>query len=124
MHLLYRLLVIAFICTSILFSCTKDKTLAVCTIEHCTSGSVSYQNDIVPLIQSSCATNMGPGTGCHDAWIFEYKNVKANIDNGIFWNSIQNGSMPKVPNSFGIDSLTQAEYELFECWICDGAPNN
>lgn len=67
---------------------------------------------------------MGPGTGCHDAWIFNYDNVKTSIDNGIFGSVIADESMPKVPNSFGILALTQAEKELFECWICDGALEN
>jgi hypothetical protein len=105
-------------------SCKKDKTLSDCGIEHCYTGAVSYQNDIVPLIQQSCATNLGPLTGCHDAWIFEYDNVKGTVDAGTFWSVIADKSMPKIPNSFGIDTLTQAEYEMFECWICDGAANN
>ena len=114
----------AIICAISLGSCKKDKTLAECGIEGCEPGVVSYENDIVPLIEQSCATNLGPLTGCHDAWIFEYDNVKSSVDAGTFWNAISNKSMPKIPNSFGIDTLTQAEYEMFECWICDGAPKN
>jgi len=98
--------------------------LAECNLEHCTPGAVSYENDIKPLIQQSCATNMGPGTGCHDAWIFKYDNIKNKVDDGIFGAVIADGSMPKIPNSFGIAPLTQAEKELFECWICDGALEN
>lgn len=124
MNTFYRILFLAFISTSALLSCNKDKTLAECGLSHCTPGAVSYENDIKPLIQQSCATGTGPGTGCHDSWIFEYTNVKNRVDDGTFWAAIADGSMPKVPNSFGIDSLTQAEYEMFECWICDGAPEN
>jgi hypothetical protein len=125
MQAVHRFLFLTFIAITLLFSCAKDKTLAECGIEHCTpGGDVSYSEDIVPLIQNSCATNLGPGTGCHDAWIFEYTNIKSSVDNGSFWNAIENKSMPKIPNVFGIDTLTQAEYELFECWICDGAPEN
>ena len=123
-----RYLLIAFflITTGIvlLTSCNKDKTLADCNKPECTPGAVSYQNDIVPLIQGSCSTGMGPLTGCHDAWIFEYNNVKTSIDNGIFLSVILDKSMPKVPNVFGIDTLTQEETQLFECWICDGALEN
>jgi hypothetical protein len=120
----YRFLFMSFIAVTMLFSCAKDKTFSECGLEHCSTGSVSYSEDIVPLIQNSCATNLGPGTGCHDAWIFEYDNIKGSVDLGTFWNAISNKSMPKIPNSFGIDSLTLAEYQLFECWICDGAPEN
>lgn len=124
MNRFYRLLLFVFISASALLSCNKDKALAECNLEHCTPGAVTYENDIKPLIQQSCATNMGPGTGCHDAWIFNYDNVKTSIDNGVFGSVIADESMPKVPNSFGILALTQAEKELFECWICDGALEN
>lgn len=108
----------------ILFSCTKDKTPAECGLEYCSPGAVSYENDIKPLIQQSCATNMGPGTGCHDSWIFNYDNILPKIKDGSFGAVISDRSMPQMPNSFGIDSLTQAEIELFECWICDGGLKN
>lgn len=124
MNTFYRILLLVFISTTVLLSCNKDKTLAECGLEHCTPGSVSYENDIKPLIQQSCATGTGPGTGCHDAWIFNYDNITPKIDDGTFWSVIENYSMPKLPNSFGIAGLTQAEYEMFECWICDGAPEN
>ena len=124
MNRVYSLLLLVFISTSVLLSCNKDSTLAECNLEHCTPGAVSYEDDIKPLIMQSCATNLGPGTGCHDIWIFNYDNVKTHIESGIFWGAIENGSMPKIPNSFGIEPLTQAEYEMFECWICDGALEN
>ena len=104
-------------------SCAKDK-VPECADEGCLQNSVSYSKDIVPLIQNSCATNQGPGTGCHDAWIFEYENVKGHVVSGLFMNVINDKSMPKVPNNFGIDSLTQEEIDLFNCWACVGAPNN
>ena len=85
---------------------------------------VSYSEDIVPIIQNSCATNAGPGTGCHDAWIFEYENVKGHMNSGLIMSVINDRSMPKMPNTFGIDSLTQEEIDLFACWNCAGAPNN
>jgi hypothetical protein len=105
-------------------SCTKDSALLECDLEFCTSGQTSYSADIKPLIEAKCATGLGPGTGCHDAWILTYDGVDGRAKNGSIRAVIEDGSMPKVPNNFGIDSLTQAEKELFLCWICDGAPNN
>ena len=124
MNIFNRLLLLAFFSASVLLSCNKDTTLAECGLEHCTPGAVSYEDDIKPLIQQSCATNLGPGTGCHDAWIFNYDNIKTSVDNGVFGSVIADESMPKLPNSFGIVALTQAEKEMFECWICDGALEN
>ncbi|MDG1333802.1 MAG: hypothetical protein P8P74_15805 [Crocinitomicaceae bacterium] len=124
MKIFNRLLLVAFVSIAGLLSCNKDTTYAECTLEHCTPGAVSYEDDIKPLIQQSCATGLGPQTGCHDAWIFNYDNVKKSIDDGVFGNEIATESMPMMPNSFGIVPLTDAEKEMFECWICDGALEN
>lgn len=107
-----------------LLSCTKDKTFGSCSGD-CIPNMVSYEVDIKPLIMQSCATNNGPGTGCHDAWIFEYDNVLASVQSGNFRRVIvEEKSMPIIPNNFNIEPLTTLEIKLFECWICDGAPNN
>lgn len=90
-----------------------------------TIGEVSYSNDIAPLISNSCATNQGPGTGCHDAWIFEYANVKNIVVNGKFQAvCIDSKKMPIIPNNFGIAPLTEEEIQLISCWIYNAAPNN
>jgi hypothetical protein len=107
-----------------LLSCSKDKTLGGCSGD-CSANMVSYESDIKPLIKQSCATNNGPGTGCHDAWIFDYDNVLNSVQSGVFKRVIiEDMSMPKIPNNFNIEPLTLEELKLFECWICDGAPNN
>lgn len=106
------------------FSCTKDKAFRDCNLDYCTSGSVSYKSDIKPLVEAKCATGLGPQTGCHDAWILTYDGIDGPAKNGKIRAVIENGSMPEIPNNFGIDSLTSEEKELFLCWICDGAPNN
>jgi hypothetical protein len=109
---------------SMFFSCTKDNAASSCSGD-CETNMVSYENDIKPLIKQSCATNTGPGTGCHDAWIFNYGSVLSRVENGDFKRVIlEEMSMPKIPNNFNIEPLTEAELKLFECWICDGAPNN
>jgi hypothetical protein len=103
-------------------SCTKE-VVPTCSPVSCPT-DVSYSTQIKPLITLHCATNAGPGTGCHDAWIFDYSNVLASINSGEFENVITNKSMPKIPNSFGITALTDDEIQTFKCWICQGAPNN
>ena len=103
-------------------SCTKGKALET-SPEDCEE-IISYSTQIKPLIQQSCATNLGPGTGCHDAWIFEYENLQAPIESGSFWNVIETRYMPILPNSFGIEELTSEEIEQFHCWIKQGALNN
>lgn len=101
-------------------SCLKDKVTPV----GCDT-IVSYQDDIRPIIEASCKTGLGPGTGCHDAWIDEYDAIKSSINSNAWANSVLvEKTMPKIPNDFGIDSLSQDEIELMRCWIDLGYPEN
>jgi len=107
-----------------LTSCLKDKTIKPLNPE-CVGLNVGYAENVKPLIVQSCATNQGPGTGCHDAWIFEYENLIKTIKNGTFENRVFNVlDMPPVINSFNIEPLTEDEINTFKCWIADGYPDN
>jgi len=113
----------AIILSSCLFfaSCLKEKTKFPdgCDI------IVSYSLDIQPIINTSCVTNLGPGTGCHDSWIFEYTNVKTYLDLGVWQNEVLiEKSMPEIPNYFSIDSLTSDQIQVMRCWINQGYPKN
>lgn len=106
-----------------LTSCEKDKTQPVDAIECNTV--ISYSMDIQPIIQSSCMTGQGAGTGCHDAWITDYSQVKSSLDGG-GWQAVvlEDRTMPKIPNDFSIDSLTADEFATMYCWIEQGYPEN
>ncbi len=107
-----------------LTSCLKDKTIKPINPE-CVGLTVSYNDNIKPLVAQSCATNQGPGTGCHDDWIFEYSNLYEVINSGMFEHKVfETGSMPQIPNSFNIDPLTEEEINTLKCWIADGYPDN
>lgn len=109
---------------TIVVSCTKNE-IEVAPIPPCDGTEVSYKNHIEPLIKASCATGLGPGTGCHDAWILTYDGLKTSVDDGSFLRTtILDKSMPKVPNSFGIEKLTKEEMNLIICWLENDAPNN
>jgi len=116
-----KIVLLCCLCLSV-FSCVKDRALQVQAADC--DLIISYSSQLKPLIQQYCATNLGPGTGCHDAWIFEYENLQAPIESGSFWNVIETRYMPTVPNSFNIEELTPEEIELFRCWIKQGALNN
>ena len=102
-------------------SCEKDKAFQP---GGCNT-IISYSSDIVPIIQGSCMTGLGPGTGCHDAWITDYSNIVKTIENDSWPNAVWGSySMPKIPNNFGIDSLDVNEVEIMRCWVEQGYPNN
>ena len=68
---------------------------------------------------------MGPLAGCHDAWIDEYSNIVLYIKNGSWQDDVWSlYSMPKIPNDFGIDSLTAEEVTTMRCWVDQGYPEN
>jgi len=103
-----------------LSSCYKDKTnpLACAT-------TVSYQNEIAPIMSNSCASGLGPGVACHDSWILKYSGVVNAINIGSYQSTIFDlKSMPKIPNIYNIDSLTSNELETIRCWVNQGYPNN
>lgn len=86
---------------------------------------VSYTEDIRPIIETSCKTHTGPGTGCHDAWIDDYNQIVATVNNGTLYNEIfVEHTMPEIPNDWGIDSLTAGELEVIECWLDQGYLEN
>lgn len=111
-----------FLALLFLSSCLKDKTVPVdadCGVV------VSYSTDIRPIIESSCKTQLGPGTGCHDAWIDNYDPISSYLDAGTWQNEVfVEKTMPIVPNSFDIDSLTGDELDIMLCWINQGYPEN
>ncbi|MBD3635764.1 MAG: hypothetical protein HUJ25_00360 [Crocinitomicaceae bacterium] len=106
-----------------LTSCVKDKAIAPNPNDNCLP--TSYLYNVRPIIESSCKTQEGPGTGCHDAWIDSYSAIKATIDNGTFQNEVFiEKTMPEIPNIWGIDSLTESEVKTLDCWINQGYPEN
>lgn len=92
-------------------NCTITKSVMV------TSGT-SYDADIKPIIESSCAVS-----GCHvtgGAAPFVFNSV-ANVQQRAAAIKVvtANGSMPKSGTP-----LTQAQKDRIACWVDDGAPSN
>jgi hypothetical protein len=113
--------IVPLVVALVFMSCHKDKTLL---LESC-SAKISYSTDIIPIIQNSCMTNLGPGTGCHDAWITEHSNIVNYINNDSWQNAVWGSyTMPKIPNNFSIDSLTSGEVQIMKCWVEQGFPEN
>ncbi|MBS1949568.1 MAG: hypothetical protein JST37_01055 [Bacteroidetes bacterium] len=75
---------------------------------------VSYSNQIVPIINSSCISCHGSGSQNGD-WT-KYTNVKAH--SALIKTYTANGTMPVN------GSLTTEQIALIGCWVNDGAFNN
>lgn len=97
-------------------ACKKEKVADIdCAAE------VSYSEDIKPMIDQSCAI-----AGCHVSgfWKGDYtsfEDVKKHADKGsMFRKVVQNKTMPKGDGG----DLTQAQIDLFHCWLDQGALEN
>ena len=105
-------------------SCLKEKTFPIPEA----SGDcfpISYTYNVRPIIETTCKTQAGPGTGCHDAWIDDYNQIQSLINSSKWQNRCFSLlDMPVMPNIWGIDSLTTDEIQTMQCWIEQGYPEN
>lgn len=109
---MYRFLCF-FICIVLLLACDSQEPEKPEEIVDC--NVITWQNDILPLMKSSCATS-----GCHDGitrldWS-NYDLVKKY--------SATIKSRTKSRNMPVDGSLTQKEIDMIACWVDNGALNN
>lgn len=103
-----------------LLGCYKEKAAP----SDCEVTTVSYSEDIRPIIESSCKTPNGE-FGCHESWIDSYSQIEPKIKNGVWQQRVLDlQDMPVMPNDFGIDSLVEEELRMMRCWIEQGYRNN
>lgn len=84
---------------------------------------ISYQDDIIPLIDRSCE-------GCHDlndgrggVFLEGYDNIFVHVQDGSLLGSIEHESaFEAMPRNRA--QLPQCDISLVEKWIQNGAPNN
>lgn len=112
-----RILALTFIVAVVVISCTKDKTaLPACP------ATISYQADILPVIQTSCSTS-----GCHDASaaggydLSTYAGVSSNTTN-ILAAIRQETGVTAMP--LGAPKLADSIIDKFNCWVEQGALDN
>lgn len=88
---------------------------------------ISYKNDILPIINTSCG-----GGYCHvsnnsdgKSFFSEYENIKTVVDNGKLYEQVV--ILKAMPKTFNTEVTTDTfeEYrELFACWIEGGGLDN
>lgn len=87
---------------------------------QCDTTSVTFADDIMPLVQGNCAIS-----GCHVAGgtgngIFEnYEGVKEKVDNGSLRQRVLvDRNMPPT------EPLTECQLDIIDAWLNAGAPDN
>lgn len=115
-------------------SCTSDKLAEPTIGEECDNFNATYDGDIKAIIDATCAIPGCHVTGGGVPGIFEtYEGLVP------FANSAPNGLRDRVivladdPNSGmppdwdtnpGPKDLTDEQFEIFECWVNSGYPEN
>ncbi|WP_027418727.1 hypothetical protein [Crocinitomix catalasitica] len=105
---------------AVISSCYKDNEEDLYKDSECDVTDVSFSEDIMPIINASCAT-----VGCHIAGgsgngeFINYAQVFTKVENGSLMNRVV--TLRDMPPS---GSLTDCQIEHFEQWINDGALDN
>ncbi|MBI4930630.1 MAG: hypothetical protein HY841_07700 [Bacteroidetes bacterium] len=113
------LLVAALVCY---YSCKKDKGfVSITDYRICDSLNIKYSTDILPIIQTYCATS----ASCHGAGSSReyttYNAVKARADDHSLRKRVMYGDPSFMPPSGMLPKLMR---QKIDCWLKDGAPNN
>lgn len=99
--------------------------------EVCDTISPTYEADAKAIIDLTCAYS-----GCHASGgsapgdYTTYDGMKAYLDNGSFKDRVvteaDNDSkrMPPVYATNGPTELTQEQFDILQCWLLDGYPEN
>ncbi|MFZ9658016.1 MAG: hypothetical protein ACO29Z_04940 [Crocinitomicaceae bacterium] len=110
-------LIICSACSFALFSCAKDKVSP--TNIDCTT-TISYANDIVPLMQANCigCHDQGNASGGYD--FSSYTAVAANATAAL--GSMKSSGYQLMPQ--GGPALPDSTIQKLECWIAQGKLDN
>ncbi len=107
----------------VLNACYYDVEEELYPDTECTTDNMSYNDDILPIIQLNCYA-------CHDqrnqlaGVILEgHAALKTYVDNGKLLGVIRHDpGFPPMPN--GAPKLRSCDIEKIESWVNDGAMNN
>ncbi len=128
-----RYLFFPFIITLLLLSllqCTSDKTPLIDLSDACMTIEVSYDLNIKPIIDNSCALggchiNGGDGPGIYT----NYSNLVPFFEDGSFKRTVIEqrddpniGMPPDWSNNGAPKDLTAAQIDLVKCWVESGYP--
>lgn len=128
-----RLFAPVLLCAVLLYSCTADKielengvvpvdTTSVDTTDTIAAvDTCNFSTYVQPIINDNCAFSGCHGSGSANGDFTNYGGIKAKVDdNGKFEKRVIIDS--DMPPSSGLSS--QAEKDLIQCWLDNGAPNN
>jgi len=127
--MLYRTFPFAVLIT--VLSCTADELPPPSVAADCEDTPTSYDLNIKPIIDNSCAYS-----GCHLSGgapgnYSSYQRLRGILEDGSFRSRVLNlrddpnvGMPPNYAPEGRPKDLTQEELQLIECWLADGFPES
>ena len=91
---------------------------------ECDGINISYMDDIVPIINESCAISNCHVSGFPSGDFTSYDGLKAKADGGQLVSRVVLQQNMPPNNSSGPTSLSDDQIMAFKCWLEAGAPDN
>jgi hypothetical protein len=103
-------------------SCNSDKLDPIPEPEFCDTLITSYNLNIQAIVETYCAYS-----GCHDGSspgvYLSYEGMLPSLDNGkIMERAISTRDMPPSYANAGLTELPEETYDMLNCWIENGYP--
>lgn len=89
----------------------------------CFSGTVSYSNDIEPIISGKCYACHSVGSTISTIILEEHENIKKYAEDGSLYGAVSH-SVGYSPMPQGGAMLPDCDLEKINEWVQNGAPNN
>lgn len=102
-------------------SCSYNNVEELYPQTGCDTDSLSYQNDIVPILENNGCIGCHGNTASLD--IDGYDDLKITVDNGSLLGSIKHSDGFRPMPDFQ-PQIDQCLIDKIEAWIYDGAQNN
>jgi hypothetical protein len=102
----------------LLFSCTKDKVEGTIIDPNCTD-SVSFSNDVWPIIEQNCTSCHGVGNTTGYT-LTNHTSISSNA--AAIVGSMKGSGFQLMPQ--GGDALPDSVIQKVQCWISQGKLNN
>ncbi len=107
----------------VMSSCYYDAAENLYPATDCVTANMSYQANIVPILQFNCNVCHSAAVNSGNVNLEEYNQVLISVNNGKLLGSIKHASGFKdMPQN--APKLVACEIAKVEQWIKDGAPNN
>jgi uncharacterized membrane protein len=121
-HLIIKVLFVLIV-FSTFSGCYYDVEEELYTTSECQTADMSYQNDILPIIQENCYVCHAANVNFGNITLEGHQNLTVQANNGFLVGAIRHneGFSPMPQNN---SQLLECEIEKIESWINDGAPNN